>query len=127
MRITPASMLPSINSISGQRIKPVILIAVKNTTNTENANHATIDAAINKLETYNKAYAVAPSLLINTISYAQMYHIRSVIKDPIATWQKLQAKHERISEMESEVVQQLLNEFHYIETESTDETIDKFE
>ena len=56
-----------------------------------------------------------------------MYHIRSVIKDPIATWLKLQQKYVRISEMETEVVQQLLDDFQHIETEFADENIDRFE
>ena len=89
-------------------MKPVIPAAVKNIAHTDNANQATIDAAIRELETYNKASAAATSHLINTISDAQMYHIRSVNRGPIATWQKLRAKNERISEMEGEVVQKLL-------------------
>ena len=101
--------------------------AFRNTANTENANQVSIDAATKELETYNKDFARAACLLINTISDAKMYHIRSVIKDPIATWRKLQEKNERISEMEAEVVQQLLNSFLHVETESANETIDRFE
>ena len=56
-----------------------------------------------------------------------MYHVKSIIKDLVATWQKLKEKYERVSEMEAEVVQQLLNDFQHVETESADETIDKFE
>ena len=55
-----------------------------------------------------------------------MYHVRYVI-NPVATWQKPKEKYERVSEMEAENVQQLLNDFQHIETESADDTIDKFE
>ena len=56
-----------------------------------------------------------------------MYHVRSVVKDPVATWQKLKEKYERVSEMEAEVVQQLLKDFQHVKTGSADETIDRFE
>ena len=56
-----------------------------------------------------------------------MYHVRSVIKGPVATWRKLKERYERVSEMEAEVVQQKLNDFQHIETESADGKIYKFE
>ena len=77
---------------SGQRVKPFISAAIRNATDTDNANQASIDAAIKYLKAYIKASAAAASLLVSPISDAQMHHVRSVIKDPIATWLKLQEK-----------------------------------
>lgn len=73
---------------SRQQVKPVIPRVVRNTANTDSVNQASIDAATKELETYKKASSTTTSLLINTISDAQMCYMRSVIEDPIVIWEK---------------------------------------
>lgn len=84
---------------------------MRNAVDTDNANQASIDAATKELEAFIKTSAAAASLLVNSISDAHMYHIRLFIEDPVVTWQRLQKKYEHVSEMEANVVQQLLNDF----------------
>lgn len=72
--------------VSGTRVKPVIPAAIGNASSTAIVNQLSVDTATAALDSYNDAYNAAASLIINTISDAQMYYVRSVIEDPVATW-----------------------------------------
>ena len=71
--------------VSGHRVKPVNPTKIKSADGTANANRASIDAATREFKAFTKASAAVTSLFIKSISDTQMYHVRSVIKDPVAT------------------------------------------
>ena len=75
--------------VSGVRVTPIIPAVISNVANTAIANQASVDTATAALDNYNDAYNAAASLIFNTISDAQMYYVRSVIEDPVATWKLL--------------------------------------
>ena len=56
-----------------------------------------------------------------------MYYMRSVIEDPVSTWKRLQDKFERKTEMAAEAAQLQLLNFQLMETETADQTIERFE
>ena len=56
-----------------------------------------------------------------------MYYVRSVIDDPVATRKRLQDKFERKTEMATEAAQLQLLNFQHMETETADQTIERFE
>ena len=96
--------------VSGVRVKPVIPAAIGDAASTAIVNQLNVHTATTTLDIYNDAYNATASLIVNTISDAQMYYVRSVIEDLVATWKRLQDKFERKTEMAVEAAQlQLLN------------------
>ena len=113
--------------VSQVRVKPVIPAAIGNTAKTALVNQASVDRATTTLDNYNDAYNAAASLIINTTSDAQMYYVRSVIEDLVATWKRLRDKFERKTKLATEVAQLQLPNFQHIETKTAYQTIERFE
>ena len=112
---------------NGQRVKPTVPVAIRNNDNTVTVNQGAIDAATAILETYRKDALAAAHVISSTVSDEQLFHIRDDIRDPVKCWKLLQDKHMRVSEMEAELVTQLVNDFQHLEIESADTTIDRYE
>ena len=113
--------------VSRVRVKPIIPVAISNAENTAIANQASIDTTTASLDKHNDAYNATASLIINTISDAQMYYVKSVIEDPMATWKRLKNKIGRKTKVAVDVAQLQFLHFQHIETKTADQTIERFE
>ena len=113
--------------VNGDRVKPTIPVAIQNTAGTANVNQASIDSATAELKIYIKDYKYAASKLLHAISDDQMYHVRSVVINPVEIWKKLQQKFERRTEMEAQDANQALITFQHLEIENANTTIERLE
>ena len=77
------------------KVKLIIPAAINNFANSAFAYQASITLATSALDNCNDAYNAVASLIINTISDVQMYYVRSVNEDPVATRKRLKDKFER--------------------------------
>ena len=62
-------------------------------------NQAEIEAANTELDEFEDACNKAACLIPESISDAEILFVASVLEDPVATWDKLQQKFARRSEM----------------------------
>ena len=90
-------------------------------------NQDAIDAANKKLDDFDDAYNKAACLLAESISDSEILSVTSVLEDSVAVWNKLQQKFARRSEMGQEAAQMALLQFKHVETETANETIERFE
>ena len=67
------------------------------------------------------------SSLAESISDSEILSVTFVLEDPIAVWNKLQQKFARRSEMGQEAAQMALLQSQHVETETANETIERFE
>ena len=91
------------------------------------SNQLAIDAANKKLDDFDDTYNKAACLLVESISDSEIISVTSVLEDPVAVWNKLQQKFARRSEMGQEAAQMALLQFQHVETETANETIERFE
>ena len=90
-------------------------------------NQASIDSANKKLDDFEDAYNKAACLITKSISDSEIYSVHYVLEDPVATWNKLKEKFARRSEMGQEAAQMALLHFQHIETETSNDTIERYE
>ena len=90
-------------------------------------NQDAIDVANKKIDDFEDAYNKAACLIAESISDAEILSVTTVLEDPVATWNKLQQKFARRSEMGQEAAQMALLHFQHVETETADETITRYE
>ena len=76
---------------------------------------------------FEDAYNKATCLISESISDAEILFVASVLEDRVSTWDKLQQKFARRSEMGQQTAQMALLRFQHMETETTDDTIARFE
>ena len=91
------------------------------------ANQAAINAANEKLDAFEDAYLKAACLIADSISDTEILSVTAVLHDPVATWEKLKQKFARRSEMGAEAAHMAFLQFQHVETETADETIERFE
>ena len=111
--------------VSGKRTRPnpvPALVFGEGVTNQD-----AIDAATKKIDDFEDAYNKAACLIAESISDTEILSVTSVLEDPVATWNKLQQKFARRSEMGQEAAQMALLHFQHVETETADETIARYE
>ena len=113
--------------VCGATVKPTVPVAIQNTAGTTNVNQASIDSATAELKTYTADYKYATSKLLHAILDDQMYHVRSVITNPVEIWKKLQRKFERITEMVAREANRALITFQHLEIVRANQTIERFE
>ena len=83
-------------------------------------NQPAIDAAIKRLDDFEDAYNKAACLIAESISDTEILSVTAVLEDPVATWEKLEQKFGRRSEMGQEAAQMALLHFQHVETETAD-------
>ena len=113
--------------VLGKRIRsnpaPAAIVAF----GARNTNQDAIDTANKKLDDFEDAYNKAACLIAEPITDSEILSVTSVMEDPVATWNKLRQKFARRSEMGQEAAQMALLSFQHIETETANDTIERFE
>ena len=66
-------------------------------------NQAANDAATERLDDFEDAYNKVACLIAESISDAEILSVTAVLEDPVATWNKLEQKFARRSEMGQDV------------------------
>ena len=113
--------------VPGKRTRPNPAPAAIVAFGAGNSNQDAIDAANKKPDDFDDAYNKAACLIAESISGSEILSVTSVLEDPVATWEKLQQKFARRSEMGQEAAQMALLQLQHIETETAKETIEKYE
>ena len=90
-------------------------------------NQAAINEANEKLDAFEDAYHKAACLIADSISDTKTLSVTAVLHDPVATWEKLKQKFARQSEMGAEAAHMAFLQFQHVETETVDETIERYE
>ena len=80
-----------------------------------------------KYDAYIVDFRKAACLLVESISDPRLSDMVNAMEDPIVLWKKLQQKFARKSEMGKSSAQKSLLSFAHIETETSEETISRFE
>ena len=113
--------------VIGKEVKPPDAPAeIKNATGTVTNRPAITDANL-QIRNYSNGFKQAASIISESISDSQIYTVQTTLEDPIQTWQKLQDKFARRSIMERDASQMLLLNFQHMETESANQTIERYE
>ena len=113
--------------VSGKRVRPNAAPEPVGTFGAPPTNQTEIEAANTKLDAFEDACNKAACLISESISDAEILFVASVLEDPVATWDKLQQKFARRSEMGQQTAQMALLHFRHMETETADDTIARFE
>ena len=74
-------------------------------------NQPAIVAAIKRLDDFEDAYNKAACLIAESIADTEILSVTAVLEDPIATWDKLEQKFARRSEMGQEAAHMALLHF----------------
>ena len=102
--------------VSGKRARPNAAPEEEVSLETGVTNQAEIDLANKKLDDFEEACNTAACLISMSISDEEILCVASILEDPVATWNKLQQKFARRSEMGQEAAQMALLHFQHIET-----------
>ena len=113
--------------VSGKRVRPNAAPEPVGTLGAPPTNQTEIEAANTKMDEFEDACNKAACLISESISDAEILFVASVLEDPVATWDKLQQKFARRSEMGQQTAQMALLHFQHMETETADDTIARFE
>ena len=113
--------------VSGKRIRPNAAPEPVGTFGVPLANQAEIEVANAKLDEFEDACNRATCFISESISDAKILSVANVLEDLVATWNKLQQKFARRSEMGQQTAQMALLHFQDMETGTTDDTIARFE
>ena len=113
--------------VSGKRTRPNAISDHVGIFGSPPTNQAAIDSANQKLDDSEDACKRAVCLIFESILDAEILSVSTVLEDPVATWNKLQQKIACMSEMGHQEAQMALLHFQHMETETTDETISRYE
>ena len=69
----------------------------------------------------------ASAVLITSITDDELHTVQAVDEDPVAIWTRLREKFERRSEAEAETAHMKFLDFTHLESETANETIERFE
>ena len=111
--------------VSGMRIRPTPAPAL--VFGEGGTNQDAIDAANRSIDDFQKSYNRAALLIAESISDSEILSVTSVLENPVATWNKLQQKFARRSQMGQEAAHMALLHFQHMETETADDTITRYE
>ena len=113
--------------VNGTRLCPIVPTEIYNPEGTVVTNQAAINNAEQRVQSYTDAFNKAAGIIAETISDSQIYVVRSTLGNPILTWKKLQEKFERRSKAEFSAAQLELLSFEHQESQSANETIERYE
>ena len=91
------------------------------------ADAAALATALALRKSWDKRRDGACAALITSISDEELHLVHGIDEDPVATWTRLKEKFERRSEQEAEASFMRFLDFAHIESETANETIDRYE
>ena len=86
-----------------------------------------VDTVATVKSVYTKKFQKAAAININTISDDQVHSVQTMYEDPVAIWNRLREKSERVSEAQAENARMRLLDFAQNEGETANATIDRFD
>ena len=100
--------------VSGKRVCPNAASEPVGKFGAPPINQTEIEAAKTKLDEFEDACSKAACLISEYISDSEILFVACVLKDPVATWDKLQQKFARRSEMGQQTAQMALLHFQHM-------------
>ena len=90
-------------------------------------NQDAIDEAERLLEKYEDDFCMAASLIVQALSDEIFHIVEAVSEDPVAMWQALVDRFERVTEQAADLAEQEVLEFTHVAGETAAQTIARFE